>query len=320
MSNDTTYEAVTDRIVAALDAGTVPWRMPWRASTNAPRNIDGWVYRGINPILCLLTSAEQGFTSPYWMTYKQAKDKGGHVRKGGARPHKCNGEPCERQHATAIFVWKRIVKHETGEDGEPITRTFGFYKHYRVFNLDQTEGVKLPRKVLEERLAASLPSEHEPIEAAEQIAAGFANGPQVRHAPGRAFYSPASDTVSIPSMDDYAADDTGEYYSTLFHELGHSTAHKSRLDRDTSGYAFSSHERGREELVAEFTAAFLCAESGIEQTIDNSAACIAGWRSKIKDDPRAVVVAASAAQRAADHILGRKAPHEQTQDAAKAAA
>lgn len=313
MSKDTAYEAVTGRILAALDAGTVPWRMPWRASANGPRNIDGWVYRGINPILCLLSSAEQGFTSPYWMTYKQAKDKGGHVRKGGAREHVCNGQPCERQHATAIFVWKRIVKQEVGEDGEPTTRTFGFYKQYRVFNLDQTEGVKLPRKVLEERLAASLPSDHEPIEAAEQIAARYANGPTVVHAPGRAFYTPMTDSVSVPAMSDYAADDIGEYYSTLFHELGHSTAHESRLNRDTSGYAFSQHERGREELVAEFTAAFLCAESGIEQTLDNSAAYIAGWRSKIKDDPRAVVVAASAAQRAADHILGRQAPYERTE-------
>lgn len=303
MSNTSVYDIVTERIVAQLEQGVAPWRKPWKATgpnSTAPRNIDGYRYRGINVWLLLTEAMDRGYSSPYWMTFKQAKAKGGSVRKG--------------EKSTVIVFWKRIRVTEKQEDGSVETKIIPMLKYFRVFNLDQTEGVKLPRKVLEEQLAAAASGQNapDPIAEADEIAAGYIlrSGPTVRHEDqDRAFYQPLLDVVTVPPLANY--DQADEYYATLFHELGHSTGHKDRLNR-TYGQAFGDHEYGREELVAEMTSAFLAAEAGIETTQDNNASYLAAWIRTLKEDNRAVVVAAGAAQRAADLILGRQFAADET--------
>jgi antirestriction protein ArdC len=289
------YGVVTERIVAQLEAGTAPWRKPWKASTSGPRNIEGYRYRGINVWLLL----SEGYSSPYWMTFKQAKARGGSVKKG--------------EKSTVIVFWKRlkVTDKDTGED-----KVIPMLRYYRVFNLEQTEGVKLPKKVTEE-LAAEPAEPVEVIDAGEAIVHGYADGPRVYRNGTAAFYEPNIDRVTVPGLDSF--DDAAEFYSTLFHELGHSTGHQDRLGR-TYGKKFGDHEYGREELVAEMTSAFLQAEAGIEHVQANSAAYLANWIRALREDTRAVVVAAGAAQKAADLILGRTWEKSEAEPASSASA
>lgn len=294
---DLVYEIITERIVEMLKQGTVPWRKTWNAG-NAPRNIDGYRYRGIN--VFLLHSL--GYSSPFWMTFKQAQKRGGSVRKG--------------EHGTVIVFWKIFRKAETDEvTGEREVKTIPMLRYYRVFNLEQTENVKLPKAVAE--FNAQAEREVETRVEAEDILAGYENGPLVRETGDQPVYMPLVDRVEVPPRNTFESAD--EFYVALFHELGHSTGHPSRLNRFQSG-AFGSHEYGREELVAEMTAAFLAGEAGIETTMPSHAAYLDAWIHTISEDVRAVVVAAGAAQRAADLILGHTAPHEQSNDDSSAAA
>lgn len=275
------YQVVTDRIIEKLEAGTVPWRQPWN-SGNAPRNLKGNLYRGVNVFLLGMTE----YRSPYWLTFKQAKEAGGSVKKG--------------EQSTLIVFWKRLKVRDKDTDE---LKVIPMLRYYRVFNLEQTENVKLPKRVVEHLAQDS--HEHVANVSAEQIIAGYANGPRIVEKGSRAYYTPASDMIAVPPKSAFA--ELSEFYSTLFHEVGHSTGHKSRLDRFKGNQQFGSHAYGREELVAEMTAAFLSAEAGIavQSTEDNTAAYLASWIKTIREDPKAVVTAAGAAQRAADHVLGR---------------
>lgn len=285
---DTSHEIVTEQIIARLEAGTVPWRQPWTAA-QAPRSgLTGRPYRGVNVFLLIL----QGYTSPYWLTFKQINELGGRIRKG-------------ERHTKVVF-WKILRKEVDSADGDKTVKRIPYLRYFRVWNLDQTEGVTLPPKIQSQ--IQTQPEPPAPIEAAEKILAGYADAPEIHHGGLAAMYRPTADDIHLPNREDF--DTPEDYYSTLFHELGHSTGHPSRLGRfDTTSGGFGSHSYGREELVAEMTAAFLCAEAGIAPaTMDDSAAYIASWLRTIREDPRAVVVAAGAAQKAADHILGRIAP------------
>jgi antirestriction protein ArdC len=231
-------------------------------------------YRGINvPMLW-------GGETDYWLTYRQARVKGGQVRKGE------KGSP--------VVFWQ-FNKHRDADTGKE--KTIPFLRYYTVFNLSQCEGIEAPA---EPKLA-----EHDPIHAAEGIMDGFIHergGPRLEiERSNRAFYRPSDDSVTVPLMGQHKTPD--EYYSTVFHELGHSTGHHSRLDRDMSGH-FGNHAYSKEELVAEFTACFLCRDAGINTTMDNSAAYLQGWVSKFREQPDMLMWAASRAQRAADHIAG----------------
>lgn len=275
----TPYEIVTQSIIERLEAGTVPWRKPWSTGSEPPLSLTtGHAYRGLN--VFLLASA--GYMSPHWATYKQAQKMGGQVRKG------------ERGIPVVFWKWPEPEK-ETDAEGKkrgPILR------YFRVFNAEQCEG-------LEEYCTVPEHPAVPPIEAGEKIAAGYADGPSVSIGGGRAFYEPSSDSVTVPNRAQF--DNPEEYYSALFHELAHSTGHRSRLDRDgvTNRVRFGSHEYSREELVAEMAAAMLCGECGLAPaTIDNSAAYVASWLKVLRSDARAVVAAGSQAQRAADWIRG----------------
>lgn len=272
------YQAVTDKMVAALETGTVPWRKPWDTTSGRPQNLDGRPYRGVNVMLLALS----GYTSPFWLTFKQAKTRGGSVNKG--------------EHSTMVVFWRQIKVEDKGM-GED--RTIPLLRYYNVFNLDQTSDVKLPERVVRWQNRANEP--FEPVTDAQSIVDGYPGGPVIGYGT-EAFYVPGTDRITVPGPGDYARPE--EFYSTLFHEMGHSTGHPDRLNRSIAN-AFGSHDYGREELVAEMTAAFLCAEAGIEVTHENSAAYLSSWIATIREDNRAVVTAAGAAQRAADHILGR---------------
>ncbi len=172
------------------------------------------------------------------------------------------------------------------------------FRYYHVFNVEQCEGLVLP----------ALPQHNtiNPIAEAKAIVAGMPKPPSIDHDGGnRAYYRPSNDSVHLPARNTFET--SGEYYSTTFHELSHSTGHQSRLDRHDleAGVSHSGSENySKEELIAEFGSAFLCAHSGINNTLDNSASYIAGWLKALKGDNKLAITAASAAQRASDYILG----------------
>jgi|SRR5882757_467004 len=278
---DKVYEIITDQVVKSLQEGTVPWRKPWDAA-DAPRSIDGHRYTGLNVFLLLV----QEYKSKIWMTFNAMKKHGGNLKPN--------------QHGTIITFWKMIdgIDKETGE-----SRKFAYLRYYKVYNLDQTENVDVPARVTEVK-----ESEFSPIESAESILAGYPDGPTVNHSGSAAYYKSNTDTVTLPPKKSFP--DVNRYYSTAFHELGHSTGHESRLNRPgvVEFDHFGSAKYGREELIAEMTAAFLNGESGIlPETIEQNSAYIAGWIRTIQEDTKAVVTAAAAAQRAANYILNRSA-------------
>ncbi|MBU8763774.1 DUF1738 domain-containing protein [Micrococcus luteus] len=265
------YEMVTNRIIELLEKGVVPWRRPWKNGGAVSWKTQR-AYRGIN--IFLLEPGE-------YATIKQINEEGGKVKKG------------ERGQIVVFWTW---LEKEGKNKGE--LEKIPFLRYYRVFEINkQCEGLNSKRN--------DQIFEHDPIEEAERICAGYANAPDMLHGSGRAFYRPADDLVSVPPLSDYAKAE--EYYSTLFHELVHSTGHSSRLKRSgiTELASFGDESYSKEELIAEIGAAMLCGVAGINNsTIENSAAYVGSWLKKLKEDKRLIVQAAAQAQKAADHILG----------------
>ena len=274
------YEIITDRIMKKLEDGTVPWRMPWNANAGLPKNlVSRKEYRGINVFL----TGSQGYESPYWLTFKQARELGGYVKEGA------KGTPivyCE--HYT-----KEVVKGDEVEE-----REISFLRYYTVFNVAQVDGIETPPSNVTER-------PFNPINECEKIVADMPHPPELKvGVGGRAFYRSSEDAVYMPRAELFVSDE--EYYSTLFHELVHATAHETRLNRrpSTERRSFGDEAYSKEELVAEMGASFLCATAGIEDaTLDNSAAYIQGWLEALRDDKKLVILAAAAAQKASDYIL-----------------
>ncbi len=276
------YDIINERILALLDQNLNPWRKPWTAAAQKPpmNLLSRKAYRGINVLLLGMAPHE----SPYWVTYRQAEQAGGHVKKG-------------EKSSIAVF-WKMLDKADAKNPEKE--KHIPLLRYYSIFNVEQCEGVDAP---------ANKPLElfdHDPIAEAEKIVAAFPKPPTIEHADkSRAFYRPETDTVNMPPLDRFAKAE--EYYSTLFHELTHATGHASRLNRDMKGNAQSA-AYGREELIAEMGAAYLCGLAGIlNQTEANTAAYLDAWRRIIKQDKRAVVLAAGAAQRAVDLITNANA-------------
>lgn len=268
------YQIVTDRIIAKLEEGTTPWRRPWNASGVAVNWKTQKPYRGINTLL--LDPGE-------YATFKQIKEAGGTVKKGAT--------------SEIVVFWKWMEK-EDEESGE--IEKIPFLRYYRVFAINsQAEGLSSKRNIVE--------YEHDPIKEAENIVQGYPEPPCFTFNPGRAFYQPRLDKINVPPLQDYKVAE--EYYSTLFHEMVHSTGHQSRLKRTgiEEVAAFGSEVYSKEELVAEMGAAMLCGVAGIDNsTVDNSASYIGGWLRALKDDKRLVVHAAAQAQKAADYILNEE--------------
>ncbi len=282
------YEIVNDRVIKMLEAGTVPWHKPW-AEVGAPRNlVSKKPYRGINVFLLSATK----YVQPWWLSYKQATDLGGYVRKG--------------EESSIVVFWKvDAIEDPDKQEGEisSADKSRMVLRYYRVFNVEQCD---LPEKVLA-KLPAIETREHEPIDEAQVIYDSYPERPAITREGGKAYYSPASDTVNLPAHALFESAE--EFYSTAFHEFTHSTGHPKRLARDSfkEPSHFGSAICSREELVAEMGSAYLCAEAGISTAvIENQAAYIQGWLLKLRSDSRLVVIAAAQAQKAADHIMNRK--------------
>lgn len=290
------YQVVTDKIVAALEAGTAPWQKPWKPGQGPTNIVSGNPYRGVNVFLLQLAAMEKGYQSKYWLTFAQMLELGGELKNVPVEDREEGDKTKSGQHPTLI-VWWSMVKDRKSDD--PNAR-IPLIKYFRVFNLDQTQYVRIP-KGREQASAEFEDVELEPNEIAEVIIARYLDGgPSMQDKDDKAWYMPDADLINLPPYKLFEGK-ADEYYVTAFHELGHSTGHRSRLAREGTG----SHAYGREELVAEMTATFLASEAGIESTFDNSAAYLNGWMRVIKEDIKAVVWAAGQANRAADLILGR---------------
>jgi antirestriction protein ArdC len=286
-----TYAIVTEKIINLLEQGIVPWRRPW-ASTGLPRNlVSKKPYRGVN--LFLLSATK--YVSSLWLTMKQANELGGSVRKG--------------EHSQIVVFWKvdQIPNTETesdtenGEADEKNRRRF-VLRYYRLFNLEQCE---LPQAVID-KLPKIETHQHDPIEAAERIVAGMPNPPEILYAGSKAFYSPITDRITLPPRELFISAE--EHFATLAHEMAHAAGAPKRLNRKsiTEAAPFGSPTYSFEELVAECSAAYLCAEAGISPAVlENQAAYIHGWVERLRTDKRMVVIAAAQAQKAADYILNR---------------
>ncbi len=293
MARVDTYQQITDQIVEKLEGGEVPWKKPWKGGEgNWPKNLKtGRKYNGIN---ALLLSLGREYESPYWLTFNQAKELGGHVKKG--------------EKSVAIVFWNFVEKDagDGKEEGAVKKRKIPYIKSYRVFNADQCVNLKRRVPVGEtEENAEEL--DFNPIKACESLAAAYKGSPEIHHGGGQAFYRPLTDTVHIPERGAFVSE--SEYYSVLFHELAHSTGSKGRLDRDgiTNCASFGTKVYSEEELVAELSSAFLCGITGIiPATVDNSAAYIQGWLKRLKDDKKLIVIAAAKAQKAANWITGER--------------
>jgi antirestriction protein ArdC len=300
------YQIVTDRIIHRLEAGVIPWEKPWKTphfhGGPFPRNFStGKPYRGVN-ILLLWSSS---YPSPFWLTFKQAMELKGCVRKG--------------EKGTPIVFYKQLQNRKEGPkaENEKKERSPFVLCYYTVFNVEQCDGLTLPQI---DQLETT--NEVETDEACEAIVNGWANRPAL-HLTGeheyRAYYRPGSDSVHMPARSRFV--DAPHYYSTLFHELVHSTGHESRLHRKF-GAGFGDELYSKEELIAEMGAAFLSSIAGIanEHTDRNTTAYLQNWISQLQQDNRLIVQAAANAQRAVDFILGttfeREGEQERDEEAA----
>jgi len=282
------YAIVNEKIINLLEAGVVPWRRPW-TSAGLPRNlVSKKPYRGVN---VFLLSASK-YVSPFWLTLRQANELGGHVRKG--------------EESTMVVYWKVDNVTQRDEDLDPETekktRRRFLLRFYRVFNLEQCD---LPPAVID-KLPRIETHQHDPIEAVEKIIAGMPNPPEIIRAGSQAFYSPLTDRVTLPPRELFISAESES--ATILHELTHSSGSEKRLAREglCEAAPFGSPVYSKEELTAEFGAAYLCAEAGISNAvIDNQTAYLAGWLARLRDDRKLLIHAAAQAQHAADYILGR---------------
>jgi len=283
------YQIVTDKIINLLEQGTVPWRKPWATSNGMPKNLlSQKEYRGINVFLL----GYQQYSSPYWLTYKQATEKNGIVKKG--------------EKSSLIVFWKLLENQNPDQSESKTNGKIPMLRYYSLFNLEQTEGIASPTQEV-----PTFP--FTPIERAERIIKNMPNRPEISYGGNRASYTPLTDKIRMPY--EVRFEKSEEVYSVLFHELGHSTGHKSRLARKEvmETHEFGSESYGNEELVAELTSSMLCGVAGISnQTIDLAASYINGWLNIIKKDKKLIVVAAAQAQKAADYILNCKYGEEES--------
>ena len=280
------YQQITDRIIADLEAGRVPWVQPWTsasAGVGMPHNaVSQRAYSGINILTLWDAVVSNGYSGHAFLTFRQASVLGGTVRRG--------------EHGVPIIYTRRFVPGEeqrrAAAEGRDPVGGIPFLRTFTVFSVDQCEG-------LPEHICVPPPPIPAGLILPQADALICATGADFRIGGASAYYSPAHDYVAVPRPDDFR--DPVNWHRTAFHELGHWTGHRGRLDRDQTG-AFGSKDYGREELVAEMTGAFVCAALGISPTVRH-ADYIGSWLEIIREDNRAILRAASAASRAANYLL-----------------
>jgi antirestriction protein ArdC len=275
------YSEVTNRIVVALEQGTPPWVCPWRQGSALPNNLaTGKAYRGINVLILAIEAMSRNFTDNRWLTFRQANALGARIRQG--------------EHGTSIVFYRMHEINDTTDGFGELSgevRKIPLLKTYVVFNADQLNG-------LPDRFVLPPLQPWQPLEVAEQLIAQ--TGALICHGGNQAFYRPSSDMIQLPPMTSFAHAD--DYYATALHELCHWTGHSARLNRlsvqrpGIEAYAF-------EELVAEIGAAFLCAHCGLNGVVEH-ASYIETWLNALRRDKRLIFVAAGAAQKAADFVMG----------------
>lgn len=279
------YQDITDRFITALEAGTRPWARDW-LTFGEPLRVTGQAYRGINWLMLAMAGASRGYANPYWMTFKQALDLGGAVRKG--------------ERSTQIVFFKRL--EVTGDDGDADADENGrkiipLLRSYNVFNVDQIDGLPAGKFVAPERIQLPAKQRDQRAEAALR-----ATGAVIIERGAGAFYDRLADWVTLPPFEQFKS--TGGFLATLAHELTHWTGAPHRLDR-TFGSRFGNADYAFEELVAEIGASFVCARLGVAgEHWDNHAAYVASWLERLRNDKKAIFKAAALAQLAADLILG----------------
>ncbi|MBK3665071.1 DUF1738 domain-containing protein [Bradyrhizobium diazoefficiens] len=298
------YQKITNQIVAELEKGVRPWIKPWNAEHTAgritrPLRANGMPYKGINVLMLWSAAIERGFAAPIWMTYKQASELKGQVRKG--------------EHGSLVVYTDKIIRSETdAATGEESERAIPFLKGYTVFNVEQIDG--LPAQFYGK--PAPRTGTIERIERAEAFFA--ATEATIRHGGNMAYYNIAQDFVQMPPFESFR--DAQSYYATRAHEATHWTRHESRLNREFGRKRFGDEGYAMEELVAELGSAFVCADLDLtpESRADH-AAYIASWIKVLKSDRRAIFTAASHAQRAADFLNGLQPVAETGRGEAQAA-
>lgn len=283
------YSRVTNKIIVDLEKGTLPWVQPWKAghvagSVSKPLRAVGIPYRGVNVLMLWAAAMEQNFSCPIWLTYKQAQELGGQVRKG--------------EKGSLVVYANTIKKTQKTEEGEEVEAAIPFMKGYTVFNVEQID--KLPAHFY----ARVEPVHETPLERIAHLENFFAaTKADIRHGGNSAFYRIDTDFIQMPEVQSFQ--NIEGYYVTAAHELTHWTRHKSRLDRDLGRKRFGDAGYAMEELVAEIGAAFLCADLGLTpEPREDHAAYIGGWLKALKNDKRAIFSAAGHAQRAVDYLQG----------------
>lgn len=283
------YEVVTQRIVDFIEQNMeLPWMKPWATVDNPQQNFHSkTMYKGIN----MLLTSMQGYSSPYWLTGLQVQSLKGAI-KNGEKP-------------TPILYWspkeKRSKDEEKQDDKDKKNIKF-ILRYYRVFNAEQIDGIEFPK--------LELPThEFNPIEEAERVIQNMPKCPKIKREGSSAFYSPFIDSITIPSPELFEGPE--ELYSTLFHELAHSTGHPTRLNRfkeEGDDHKFGSKTYSKEELVAEMSSAFVLNTLGINtrKSDINSASYVKSWLKTLKDDPRMIVYASGKAEKAADYIMNKE--------------
>ncbi|WP_170565799.1 ArdC family protein [Ruegeria atlantica] len=274
------YQHVTDQIIAAIEAGTPPWRQPWTGSAGGlvfPLRSNDEPYRGINVLMLWLAAEVNGYTSAHWFTYRQAQEMGGQVRKG--------------EKSSQVVKYGTFERENDSGDPEQIP----YARAYRVFNADQIDD-------LPERFYIKPEDQRDMGTTAEPGLQAFfeATGARIKTSDQpRAFYSVTEDYIHMPPVGTFHSAE--DYFGTLAHEAVHCTGHKSRLDRFKVGMA--KQDRAQEELVAEIGSAMVCARLGLVPDFEQNAAYVESWLKALKEDKRAIFKAASAAQKAADFLF-----------------
>ena len=277
-------QMVTDRLIEEMEKGIIPWNKPWHGTSSCISHTSGKPYSLVNQFVL-------GAPGEY-ITFNQCKAEGGSVTKGA------KGKP--------VVFWKQTkIKETDPETGEEKEKLITLLKYYTVFHINDCEGIEAKWNVEEDRPRAN------PTQEAEAIVTAYQNREQLRidrtAISDRAYYSPSRDYISVPSIEQYT--ETAEYYSTLFHEMTHSTGHTSRLNRFTGKAAcaaFGSEEYSKEELIAEIGAASLVNYCGIEtrNSFRNSTAYLQSWIRALKNDPSMIISAAGKAEKAYAYIIG----------------
>ena len=280
------HDVITNRIIEELEKGNIPWKKPWKGGGGRPKNlISGKGYSGINFFLLSMMP----FDNDYFLTFKQAKAIGGNVIKGQ------KGLP---------VIYYGAAKAKENASGD-VTKGFNFLKYYTVFNVTQCENLDHSRIEVAKDIDSE-PLEFNPIEAAETIISKYIGKPSITYLDNQAYYKPSGDVINMPKKENFNG--VEQFYSTLFHEMTHSTGHQKRLARPEimESNFFGSADYSKEELTAELGAAFLCSQAGIDNTLENSTAYLQSWLKVLKaqDNKKWIIEAASKAQKAVNYING----------------